>query len=86
VIPITSRDRFTTGRGTGATASAWSSFRSAGMVLTSLFSASSHVTTSPLYTAIRPMIAVRVLSATACNSFAGLPSRMLRIRSMCSST
>ena len=41
---------------------------------------------APEYVDIRPMIAVRVLSATVFSSFSGLPSRMLLIRSVCSCT
>ena len=48
------------------------------------FNACSHVTTSPLYVAIRPMTPMRVLLDIDSPSLMGLPSRMLAKSSSCS--
>ena len=50
------------------------------------FIASSHVIVLPEYADMRPMTAVRLLSATCFSSFSGLPARMLAMRSVCSCT
>src|SRR5262245_65867548 len=57
-----------------------------GIVSSWELSACSQVTSLPLYAAIRPRIAVSVLSATFFSSLIGLPERMLSIRSVCSCT
>src|SRR5207302_3001813 len=74
------------GTGTGSTGSFISHDRFSGNVSSFEFSAASHVTGLPVYADMRPMMAVRVLSATCLNSLIGLAPRIHSIRSVCSCT
>src|SRR5262249_5402917 len=72
--------------GTGGTGRLMSQESLSGIVSSWELSACSQATSLPLYAAIRPRIAVSVLSATFFSSLIGLPERLLAIRSVCSCT